>query len=161
MTNVQQEVEDTPATTRDVQSDSPIPPGTDAGSVRINRSTALIRWLRDPVDRRLKIQVAAAILLTLLVGSLTFVNTQRQNVRDAAYQQVVKAVTQGDTYAILSGAEDYLSNPPLSGRDERRTQVIELYSEALVKWFIATHTMPPTDRQERVDRYRELVVNAR
>lgn len=161
MTNVQQEIEDSVVPTSDTPPDATAPTATDAGSDRMSRSAALVSWLRNPVNRWLKIQVAAAMLLILLVGSLTFVNTQRQTVRDAAYQQMVEAVTRGDTYAVLLRAEAYLAHPPLSRSDLRRAQVVELYSAALVDWFVATHTVPPSDRQKRIERYRALVLTNR
>lgn len=111
--------------------------------------------------RWLTIQLAAAIVLAGLVGGLTLVHLRNQGLRDTGYQQVVDAAARGDHYAVLMGAEVYLDHPPLMRDDDRRVQVVELYSQALVRWFIITNTSPSPDRQERVDRYRELVVNAR
>ena len=72
----------------------------------------------------------------------------------------VEIVERDDGYIDTSGgAEAYFSNTPLSGKDVRDERVIDLYSQALVRWFVGREGELDADALQHIERYQTLVID--
>jgi hypothetical protein len=141
---------------------TPQQPPVMAGTVsqRQPSSEPFAFWLFSSKDRRIKLQAVAAILLVLLVGFLAIRDLSVRAARSAAFTRIVAAAEREDALGIIQGAEAFFSNRPLSGVDGRDQQVIDLYTEAFVRWFVGLDSAPDTDAEAHVDRYQALILDA-
>jgi hypothetical protein len=125
-----------------------------------SRSTKPFRdWLFSRQDIRIKIQATLAVLLLLLAGGITIYELDNRQSRERAYTQIIDAVAQGSELSIIEGAETFLLTPFFAKQDARQPQVIKLYHEAIVRWFIEQTDELDADEQVHLERYRTLVTN--
>ena len=113
-------------------------------------------WLFSGRDKLIKIQAAIAMALILLVGGLAIRDFVVGATRDAAYNQIIGAIGNQDYLSVLEGAELYFANTPLLGRDERDAQVIDIYREAFVRWFVGLDEVDH-EAQPHIKRYKTLI----
>lgn len=107
-----------------------------------------IPWLFSRQDIRLKFQAVVAIVLVLTAGMLTAQDLCVRSARNITYQQILEAQQRQDLLGVVKGAEEFFDKTPLSGKDQRDRQVMELYSEALVRWV--TQQGNPLDEEAKV-----------
>lgn len=132
----------------------------DAASRRQRSSEPFAFWLFNNRDWRIKIQAVAAIALVLLVGFLAVRDLSIRAARAAAFAQIVAAAETEDALGIIQGAEAFLASQPLSGRDGRDQQVVDLYTEAFVRWFVGLDDAPDAEAEAHVGRYQALILDA-
>jgi hypothetical protein len=94
-------------------------------------------WFFSLRGMRIKIQAAAAVILLLVAGVLAVRESSHRRARTVAYQQIQAAADSKDYLGVVQGAEAFFSNPLLSGRDARETEIRELYDRAFVHWFVS------------------------
>ncbi len=98
----------------------------------------------------------AAVLLAAAAGLFAHDLLARRK-RDAAFQQVLAANDRREYLRVIDGAEQFLTNRPLSGAaDGREEGVVGLYSEALVHWVAQRPGQLDADALARVERFRRL-----
>lgn len=117
-------------------------------------------WLFNGQDKRIKLQAAVAIILMLLVSGLAIRDFTVRSARDTAYAQIVEGYENQEYLSIIEGAEGYLANPPFSGQDERDEQVLDIYDEAFVRWFVGLEGEIDSDAQTYIERYQTLRVDS-
>ena len=117
-------------------------------------------WLFSGQDKLIKIQAAIAIVLILLVGGLTIRDFVARTTRNTAYNQIIEAIENQDYLGVIEGAESYFANTPLSGKDERDAQVIDIYREAFVRWFVGLGELDH-EAQAHIERYQTLIFKQR
>jgi hypothetical protein len=118
-------------------------------------------WLLSRQDLRLKVQAAVAIGGLLVAGGLTVSDALARKVRDTAYHQIVEAAETQAYLGIIEGAEAFLAHPALNGYDERQRQVMDLYNEALVRWFVEQEGELDTEAEAHLKRYHTLILNSK
>ena len=112
-------------------------------------------WLFSPQAVWLKAACALAVVLAVLTCGFTIREYHGRWERSAAYEQMKTARESRDYNRMLDAAERFLAHPVV-GNDSRTSEVQELYSEALVRWF--NESRPPlSDVQQRTERYRKLL----
>ena len=127
-------------------------------SVKRQRGTEpLLPWLFSSQDKRIKLQAAVASVLVLVAGGLGIQDSLRNSARESAYQQIMAAEQIQDDLGMVEGAEMFLANSPLSGQDGRNEQVMELYTESLVRWFAQQENSPDASAQKHLERYRQVM----
>ena len=136
------------------------PPLTHIVTKRKRSTEPLIPWLFSRQDIQIKAQVAVASVLMLTAGWLTFHDASVRSARDAAYQQILAAEQRQDYLKVLKGAEAFFANTPLSGKDGRNQQVMQLYSKALVRWVAQQEGQLDGEAQKHLDRYRAVMSNS-
>lgn len=82
-----------------------------------------------------------------------------QRIRDAAFSDLLVAITKEDAEMVMTAAEAFLSAPPILIADNRREQVIEAYSSSFVSWFVAAAHPNDTTDQKRIKTYRDLMAD--
>lgn len=117
-------------------------------------------WLFSGQDKLIKIQAAIAIILVLLVGGLAIRDFVARSTRDAAYNQIIEAIKNQDYLSVIKGAESYFANTPLSGKDKRDEQVIDICREAFVRWFVELDELDH-EAQAHIERYQTLIFKQR
>jgi hypothetical protein len=117
----------------------------------------LLPWLFSSQDKRIKIQAAIASVLVLVAGGLGIQDKLRISARENAYQQILAAEQIQDNLSVVQGAETFFANSPLSGKDGRNEQVMELYTQSLVRWFAQQENSPDADAQKHLERYRQIM----
>jgi hypothetical protein len=150
------------STEESVASETPVPPLeppplTHIASKRKRSAEPFIPWLFSRQDLRIKAQAAAASVLMLTAGWLTLHDASVRSARDAAYQQILAAEQQQDYLSVVKGAEAFFAHTPLSGKDGRNQQVMQLYSKALVRWVAQQEDQLDDKAQEHLDRYRAVM----
>lgn len=120
------------------------------------RDVSFSFWLWTLEDKRIKVQLAAAIAFTVLVAGLAIREHANRGARAISYAQLTDAVTRRDYAAALDAAETFLSSPVLA-IDARSDEVRRLYAESLVRWF-TTHPPDSAAETHRLGRYRSLVI---
>jgi hypothetical protein len=112
-------------------------------------------WLFSRQAKWVKAELAFALVLICCVAVLGIREHHHRNVRDAAYQTILRASTQGDDISIIEKSEKFLSNS-LMAPDSRQEEVEALYSESLVHWLLAQD--PESDVARRhFERFLKLV----
>ncbi|NEO44390.1 MAG: hypothetical protein F6K55_09740 [Moorea sp. SIO4A3] len=114
-------------------------------------------WLFSHQDIRIKVQAAVASVLVLTAGGLTIQDKLIRSTRDTAYRQILEAEQQQDHLSVIKGAEKFFANSPISGKDQRDRQVMQLYSEALVRWVAQQEDPLDHKDQKHLDRYRAAI----
>lgn len=85
-------------------------------------------------------------------------NEHSKNVaRNVAYQQVWMSHKKQDDKNLVLASETFFKHAPLSGKDNRNQQVMNLYTESFVRWFTQQETQINASTQERLEQYRKLV----
>lgn len=108
-------------------------------------------------DIQIKHQVIVATVLLVTAGGLTIHDTSVRSARDAAYQQILEAEQQQDYLKVVKEAEVFFANTPLSGKDGRNQQVMQLYSKALVRWVAQQEDQLNDNAQEHLKRYQAVM----
>ena len=116
----------------------------------------LLPWLFSRQDIRLKLQALVASVLVLTAGALTIQDLSVRSARNVAYQQILNAQEQQDLLSVVKGAEKFFHKTPISGKDGRDTQVMELYSEALVRWVAQQGDQLDANSKAYIDRYQAV-----
>jgi hypothetical protein len=117
----------------------------------------LLPWLFSRQDRRIKVQAAIASILVLVAGGLMIRDLALQSAREEAYQKILVAEQQQHDLGVVKAAETFFANAPLAGQDRRTQQVMNLYTESLVRWFTQQGEQPNADAQSHLDRYRAVM----
>lgn len=133
------------------------PPLTPISTQRQWSTQLFIPWLFSPQDIRIKFQAVVASVLVVIAGGLTIHDTSVRSARDAAYQQILEAEQQQDYLKVVKGAEAFFANTPLSGKDGRNQQVMQLYSKALVRWVAQQEDQLNDKAQEHLKRYQAVM----
>ena len=110
-------------------------------------------WLFSRQDRRIKLQAVCASVLLLMTSGLMLREQRVNAARDGAYRKILVAKMQQNDLGIVESAESFFSNAPL-GKDERNQQVINLYSESLVRWVAQQEKQLDINAQKHLERYR-------
>ena len=133
---------------------SELPRLTPVSVERKRGAEPFLPWLFSHQDLRIKVQAAVATVLVLTAGGLTIQDRSIRSTRDTAYQQILEAEQQEDHLSVIKGAEEFFANSPLSGKGERDRQVMQLYSEAVVRWVAQQEEPLDNEVQKHLDRYR-------
>lgn len=120
-----------------------------------------LTWLFSSQDIRLKSQAVVAIVLVVIAGTLTIQDLSALSVRNAAYQKILQAEQQQEILDIVKGAEEFFSKTPVVGKDGREQQVMQLYSEALVRWVAQQGEQLDAKTKVRIDRYQAVLNNSK
>lgn len=112
-----------------------------------------LAWLFSRQDRRIKLQATFASVLLLMTTGLILREQRVNAVRDGAYRKILVAKMQQDDLGIVENAELFFSDAPL-GKDGRNQQVINLYSESLVRWVAQQQEQLDANAQKHLERYR-------
>ncbi|MGB6298594.1 MAG: hypothetical protein WBF90_20765 [Rivularia sp. (in: cyanobacteria)] len=88
-----------------------------------------------PKNKRLKIQVTLASIMVLVTGSLAIYEYTAFAARNNAYETLVKASQLQNNQEVLKTSTTFLEKNSFLKKDERTSQVIELYQNALVRWL--------------------------
>lgn len=120
------------------------------------RSTEpFLPWFCSRQDQRIKLQAIAASLAVLVAGGVIVREQSVNAARDTAYQQILSAYRKQNDQQVIQQAEQFFDNAPLNGKDTRNQQVIDLYSESIVRWT-AQQEKPDQTLQQHLDRYRTI-----
>lgn len=117
----------------------------------------LLPWLFSRQDGRIKLQATVASVLFLTAGGLTLREQQASAIRDASYQNILVANRYQDDLRVVQQSEAFFAHAPLSGKDGRKQQVMELYSKSLVRWVAQQDDQPDATTQKHLDRYRTVL----
>jgi hypothetical protein len=144
---------------------TPVPPPeplrfTPPSTKRKRGVEPFVPWLFSRQDIRIKVQAVVASVLVLTAVALARRDASIRSARDAAYQQILKAEQQQNYLGVVQGAEKFFEHTPLSGKDGRDRQVMELYTEALVRWFAQQGDQLDTNTKVHLDRYRAVMSSA-
>jgi site-specific recombinase len=120
----------------------------------LRSSSFMLRQVLNPSPLRLKLQVGVAGLLLLIALGVAGRDRFVMETRDSAYQRILTAQQQQDDLAVVENAEIFFANAPLSGKDDRNQQVMDLYAESFVRWFAQQEQPSDSAVQARIDRYR-------
>ena len=123
-------------------------------------------WWYSAQSRLVKgILAAGAVAVIVGIGGFAYGNVVQANrvaqvavardARQTAYDQLIAAVNAGNDTAALNAAETFFANLPISGSDNRLSQVDQLYNRALVDWVLQTKP-PQNEIDARVSRYHTL-----
>ncbi|HEU4766347.1 MAG TPA: hypothetical protein VFS77_03205, partial [Pyrinomonadaceae bacterium] len=116
-------------------------------------------WLLSGKGRRLKFQVAAAVILFVVVSSVFVIDMRARSVRTNSYQSILQGETNGNYLQVIDAAEAFLSHPLVMTADDRDAEVVKRYSEALVMWVARQPGEGSSEITTRVERYQQLVGN--
>ncbi|MDJ0569112.1 MAG: hypothetical protein QNJ53_08680 [Pleurocapsa sp. MO_192.B19] len=117
----------------------------------------LLPWLFSPQDKRIKLQAIVAIALVLGAGGLRIQDRLRSSARETAYQEILAAEQIQDDLGLVQNAEVFFANSPLSGKDGRNDQVMELYTESLVRWYAQQEISPDASARKHLERYHQVM----
>ena len=101
--------------------------------------------------------MAIAGILLILAGNLTYQDQKIRSTRNLAYQQVLNAQRERDYLSLIQNAELFLKRRPLSRKDEREQQVIDLYHEAFVRWFAQQEEQLSEEDNTRIQEYKTII----
>lgn len=117
----------------------------------------LLPWLFSSQDKRIKLQAIVASLLVIVAGGLGIQDRLRSSARETAYQKILAAEQIQDDLSLVQNAEVFFANSPISGKDIRNEQIIRLYRESLVRWFVQLENPPNASEQKHLERYRKVM----
>jgi hypothetical protein len=80
----------------------------------------------------------------------------KSSARDAAYQQILASEQIQDDLRVVEASEVFFTNQPFSGKDRRNQQVMQLYTESLVRWFAQQSASPDSSAHMYLKRYRQV-----
>ncbi|MEO1427770.1 MAG: hypothetical protein AAFV71_01635 [Cyanobacteria bacterium J06633_8] len=86
-------------------------------------------------NKLLNIQVILASMMVLITGSLAIYEYTAFAARKDAYETLVKASQLQNNQEVLKASATFLEKKSFLHKDERTSQVIELYQNALVRWL--------------------------
>jgi tetratricopeptide (TPR) repeat protein len=132
-----------------------IVPGPTPSARSGRRRAAAGYWLLSRRDLRLKVQVAAAVLLVGFAVTDTVSERARRGRWESAWAQLDRASRAGDLWGVMSAAERYLEDPP-EAVDPRADQVRSAYADAIVRGVMRSAPDDPRLRPH-LDRYRALI----
>ncbi|MBF2065969.1 MAG: hypothetical protein IGS39_16340 [Calothrix sp. C42_A2020_038] len=118
----------------------------------------LIPWLLSPQDKRIKLQ---ALVASVLIAATGFVMVREKTTiakRDNAYQDILTAQQTQNDEAVLKATKNFFQNQSFISKDERTSQITEIYQEALVRWFVQQPKAEITpEQQQYLDLYSKYV----
>jgi hypothetical protein len=88
-----------------------------------------------PKNIRIKIQVILASIMVIATGSLAIYEYTAFVARKDAYETLVKASQLQNNQEVLKASTTFLEKKSFFKQDERKSQVIEIYQNALVRWL--------------------------
>jgi hypothetical protein len=121
-----------------------------------NISERLFSWLLTPQDLQIKLRATVASLLVLIAGGIVTQDRLKSSTRDAAYQQILASEQIQDDLGVVKASEVFFTNQPLSGKERRNQQIMQLYRESLVRWFAQQSASPDSNAQMYLKRYRQI-----
>lgn len=105
-------------------------------------------------NKRLKIQVILASIMVIATGSLAIYEYTAFAARNNAYETLVKASQLQNNQEVLKTSTTFLEKNSFLKKDERTSQVIELYQNALVRWL---PQQPGEQLSEQEQKYIDLM----
>jgi hypothetical protein len=121
-----------------------------------NISERLFSWLLNPQDLQIKLRATVASLLVLIAAGIVTQDRLKSSTRDAAYQQILASEQIQDDLGVVKASEVFFTNQPLSGKERRNQQIMQLYRESLVRWFAQQSASPDSNAQMYLKRYRQI-----
>ncbi|AFY99351.1 hypothetical protein [Calothrix sp. PCC 6303] len=94
-----------------------------------------IPWVLSSQDKRIKIQAVLAGILILASGFVMMREKTTFVVRKTAFQQILTASQVQNDQAVLKASKSFFQNGSIFNKDERATEIKELFTESLLRWF--------------------------
>jgi hypothetical protein len=92
-------------------------------------------WLYGRRDLRIKLQCLLAVVAIAAAGLVEVRETLNRRSRAEAYAQARAAALAGDRQSVMDASAAFLRSRVVA-RDERETEVSQMYDEALVTWLV-------------------------
>lgn len=121
-----------------------------------NISERLFSRLFNTLDWRINLQATVASILVVIAGGIVTQDRLKSSARDAAYKQILASEQLQDDLGVVKASEVFFTNQPLSGKDRRNQQIMQLYTESLVRWFAGQSASPDSSAQMYLKRYRQV-----
>ena len=121
-----------------------------------NISERLFSRLFNTLDWGINLRATVASVLVLIAGGIVTQDRLKSSARDAAYQQILASEQIQDDLRVVEASEVFFTNQPFSGKDRRNQQVMQLYTESLVRWFAQQSASPDSSAQMYLTRYRQV-----
>jgi len=110
-------------------------------------------WFFSGQDTWVKVQAIFAVLLLLLAGGFTVYELNNRQIRDSAYIQITEAIASENRLNIIKGSETFLATPFFAKQDARQQEVMEVYYNTMIQWFVEKIGKPTTDEQTHINRF--------
>jgi hypothetical protein len=122
-----------------------------------NISERLFSRVVNTLDWRINLRATVASVLVLIAGGIVTQDQLKSSARDAAYQQILASEQIQDDLGVVKASEVFFTNQPFSGKDRRNQQIMQLYTESLVRWFAQQQSASPdSSAQMYLTRYRQV-----
>jgi hypothetical protein len=121
-----------------------------------NISERLFSRLFNTLDWGINLRATVASVLVLIAGGIVTQDRLKSSARDAAYQQILASEQIQDDLRVVEASEVFFTNQPFSGKDRRNQQVMQLYTESLVRWFAQQSASPDSSAHMHLKRYRQI-----
>jgi len=121
-----------------------------------NISERLFSRLFNTLDWRINLRATVASVLVLIAGGIVTQDRLKSSARDAAYQQILASEQIQDDLGVVKASEVFFTNQPFSGKDRRNQQIMQLYTESLVRWFAQQSASQDSSAQMYLKRYRQV-----
>jgi len=122
-----------------------------------NISERLFSRVFNTLDWRINLRATVASVLVLIAGGIVTQDRLKSSARDAAYQQILASEQIQDDLGVVKASEVFFTNQPFSGKDRRNQQIMQLYTESLVRWFAQQQSASPdSSAQMYLTRYRQV-----
>jgi hypothetical protein len=122
-----------------------------------NISERLFSRVVNTLDWRINLRATVASVLVLIAGGIVTQDRLKSSARDAAYQQILASEQIQDDLGVVKASEVFFTNQPFSGKDRRNQQIMQLYTESLVRWFAQQQSASPdSSAQMYLTRYRQV-----
>lgn len=122
-----------------------------------NISERLFSRVFNTLDWRIYLRATVASVLVLIAGGIVTQDRLKSSARDAAYQQILGAEQIQDDLGVVKASEVFFTNQPFSGKDRRNMQIMQLYTESLVRLFAQQQSASPdSSAQMYLKRYRQV-----
>ena len=121
-----------------------------------NISERLFSRLFNTLDWGINLRATVASVLVLIAGGIVTQDRLKSSARDAAYQQILASEQIQDDLGVVKASEVFFTNQPLSGKDRRNQQIMQLYTESLVRWFAQQSASQDSSAQMYLKRYRQV-----
>jgi len=122
-----------------------------------NISERLFSRVFNTLDWRINLRATVASVLVLIAGGIVTQDRLKSSARDAAYQQILASEQIQDDLGVVKASEVFFTNQPFSGKDRRNQQIMQLYTESLVRWFAQQQSASSdSSAQMYLTRYRQV-----
>ena len=122
-----------------------------------NISERLFSRVVNTLDWRINLRATVASVLVLIAGGIVTQDRLKSSARDAAYQQILASEQIQDDLGVVKASEVFFTNQPFSGKDRRNQQIMQLYTESLVRWFAQQQSASSdSSAQMYLTRYRQV-----